>query len=72
MNNGRIIDQTADTLQEQKKFYENLSASKFQMGYPISDPQYEKGFFPQSEDIPRILEEDRDKLGKPVTQEEML
>ena len=36
------------------------------------DPQYEKEFFPQSEDISRILKEDRDNLGKPVTQEEML
>ena len=36
------------------------------------DPQYEQEFFPQSEDIPRISEEDRDILGKPITQEEIL
>ena len=24
LNNGRIIDQTADILQEQKRFYENI------------------------------------------------
>ena len=29
-------------------------------------------FFPQSKDIPSISEEDRDNLGKPITQEEML
>ena len=31
LNNGRVIDQTANILQEQKKFYENLYTSKFQM-----------------------------------------
>ena len=42
------------------------------MGNTTYDPQYEKEFFPQSEDIPRILNEDRDHLEKPITQEEML
>ena len=32
LNNGKIIDQTADNLQEQKKFYENLNTSNFQVG----------------------------------------
>ena len=72
LNNGRTVDQTADILQEQKKFYENLYTSKFQKGNTIYDPQYEKEFFPQSEHIPRILKEDRDNLEKPITQEEML
>ena len=36
------------------------------------DPQYEQEFFPQSEDSPWILEEDRDNLGKLITQEEIL
>ena len=52
LNNGRITDQTADILQEQMKFYENLYTSKFQMGNTIYDPQYEQELFPQSEDIP--------------------
>ena len=72
MNNGRTVDQTADILQEQRKFYENLYTSKFQKGNTIYDPQYEKEFFPQSEHIPRILKEDRHNLEKPITQEEML
>ena len=72
MINGRIIDWTADILQEQKKFYVNLYASKFQMGNTMYDPKYEEELLPQSEDIPRILEEDRDNLGKPIIKEEML
>ena len=72
LNNGRIIDQTVDILQGKKKFYENLYASKFQMGNIIHDPQYKKEFFPQSQGVPRILKEDRDNLGKPIAQEEML
>ena len=64
LNNGRIVDQTADILQEHKEFYENLYTSKFQMGNTIYDPQYEKKFFPQSEDIPRMLKEDRDIFRK--------
>ena len=72
LNNGSTVDQTADILQEQKKFYENLYTSKFQKGNTTYDPQYEKEFFPQSEHIPRILKEDRDNLEKPITQEEML
>ena len=42
LNNGRIIDQTADILQEQKKFYEKLYTSKFQMGNTFYAPQYER------------------------------
>ena len=72
LNNGRIIDQTEDILQEQKKFYENVYTSKFHMGNTIYASQYDKEFFPQSEDIPKILKEDRDNLEKPITQEEML
>ena len=59
-------------MQEQKKFYENLDTSKFQMGNTIFAPQYEKEFLAQSEDIPRILKEDRDNLEKPITQEEII
>ena len=72
LNNGRIIDPKADNLQEQKKFYENFYTAKFQMGNTIYGLQYEKEFFPQSEDIPRILEEDIDNLGKLITQDELL
>ena len=71
LNNGRTIDQTTDILQEQKIFYENLYTSKLQKGNIIYGPQYEKEFFPQSED-PRMLKEDRENLEKPITQEEML
>ena len=42
------------------------------MGNTIYDPQYEQEFFPQSQDIPRLLEEDRDNLGIPAIQEKML
>ena len=42
------------------------------MDNTICAPQYEKEFFPQSEDIPRNLKEDRGTLEKPITQEEML
>ena len=42
------------------------------MGNTMYKPQYEHKFFPQSKGIPRILEEDRDNLGKAITQEEML
>ena len=35
-------------------------------------PQFEQEFFPQSEDIPRFLEEDKDNSGKPITHEDML
>ena len=42
------------------------------MGNTIYSPQKEKEFFPQSEDIPRVLKEDRDNLEKTITQEEML
>ena len=38
LNNERIIDQTADIVQEQRKFCENLYTSKFQMGNTIYDP----------------------------------
>ena len=34
------------------------------MGNTIYDPKYGQDFFPHSEDIPRILKEDRDNLGK--------
>ena len=40
------------------------------MGNTMYEPQYEQKFFSQSEDIPRILEDDN--LGRPITQEEML
>ena len=73
MNNGRIIHHTADILQKQKKkIYENLYTSKFEKGNTIYDPQYKKEFFPQSEDIPRMLKEDIDNLEKSITEEEML
>ena len=52
--NGRPINLTADTLQGQKKFYENLYSSKFQMGNTMYDPHYEQEFFQQSNDIPWI------------------
>ena len=71
LNNRRIIDQTAHILQEQK-IYVNLYTPKFQSGNTIYDPQYEQEFFPQSEDISKILEEDRDHLGNFIAQEEML
>ena len=51
LKNGRIIDQTADILQEGKEFYENLYTSKFQMGNTMYHPQYEQEFFQQSGDI---------------------
>ena len=74
LNNGRIIGQTADILQEKKKFCGNLCTTKFQMSNKIYDPQYEQELFPQSEDILKILKilEDKDNLGKPITQKEML
>ena len=64
LNNGRMIDKTEDILQEQKKFYENLYTSKFQMGNTVYALQYEKVFFPQSQYMPQILEEHRDNLEK--------
>ena len=70
MSNGRITDQTADFLQEQQKFMETCTYN-FQMGNTLYDPQYEEEFFPKS-DISRILEEDRDSLRKPISQEERL
>ena len=42
------------------------------MDNTLYGPQYEQEFFSQSKDIPRVLEEDGDNLGKPITQEEML
>ena len=69
LNNGRTVEQTADILQEQNKFYENPYTSKFQKGNTIYDSQYEKEFFPQSEHIPRMLKEDGDNLEKQISQE---
>ena len=58
--NGRIIDQTADILQEKMKFFENHNTSKFQMGNTMYDSKYEQEVFPQSKDNPRILGGDRE------------
>ena len=49
-----------------------MGTSKFQVCNTWYDPQYEQEFFPQSDDIPRILEGEGDNLRKPITQEEML
>ena len=72
LDNGTILDKTTDILHEQKKFYEKLYSSKILNTNTLHEPEYEKEFFPQSHDIPKLSDKDKNKLQQPITQKEML
>ena len=72
LDNGTIIDKTTDILHEQKKFYEKLYSSKILNTNTLHELEYEKEFFPQSHDIPKLSDKDKNKLQQPITQKEML
>ena len=72
LDNGTILDKTTDILHEQKKFYEKLYSSKILNTNRLHEPEYEKEFFPQSHDIPKLSDKDKNKLQQPITQKEML
>ena len=53
---------TTDILQEQKNSMKTSIPPNFKWASQSMPPQSEKEFFPQYEDIPRILKENRDNL----------
>ena len=56
---------------KKKIFYRRLHTSKFKEDAEYK-PHNERDFFPETDNIPKILEEDKSDLELPATQYEML